>query len=378
MSAQAHVQLSRFTVEDARPTTFLERGVTVPFTTPMLLGSRVRPGPRGNLEVAVPSPAGVRGFYVLPLAGITDICTPTLHDRLMVEVLEETSVVTPNTILLIARAVAQEGLAGRSAAAAAAAAEKAVTGQGLLTNYMLLLHLIAQTENPSERDPPAEEDAPAGVQARAQRAVARLAHSLGMQTDRVVAALEGLAMAYLDVGLPGDRTKARYQRQLAQIEALSAEVARWAEAALDSSLMGAASLVSRSAFFTVSCGRVVLADLLAPVDSLRGLVMRWMTDPEAIRNELGKLAWLLDGWAMILGVWETAERIGMPSAIREMSILVPSMPLEVNKWVSGPELDYFANERKRHSRLVSRLEEWRTGRQMDLIMRNEMIVRDFV
>lgn len=378
MPAHAEVPLSRLTVEDARPTTFLERGVTVPFTTPMLLGSRVRPGRRGELEIAVPSPAGVRGFYVLPLGGIGDICTPTLHDRLMVEVLEDTSIVTPNTILLVARAVAQEGLAGRAAAAAAAAAEQAVTGQGLLTNYMLLLHLIAQTEHPAEIERPAEEDAPAQVQARAQRAVARLAHSLGMPTERVVAALEGLAMAYLDVGLPGDRTKARYQRQLREIEALSAEAARWADTSLDSGLAGAATLVSRSAFFTVSCGQVVLADLLAPVDALRLLVMRWVADPEGVRAELSKLAWLLDGWAVILGIWETAERIGMPAAIHEMSILVPSMPLEVNKWVSGPELDYFANERKRHSRLVSRLEEWRTGRQIDLVMRNEMIVRDFV
>ena len=378
MSAQAHVQLSRFTVEDARPTTFLERGVTVPFTTPMLLGSRVRPGQRGQLEVAVPNPAGVRGFYVLPLGGITDICTPTLHDRLMIEVLEDTSVVTPNTILLIARAVAQEGLAGRAAAAAAAAAESAISGQSLLTNYMLLLHLISQTELPAESERPPEQDTPAQVQARAQRAVARLAHSLGMPTDRVVIALEGLAMAYLDVGLPGDRTKARYQRQLAQIENLSTEATRWGEAALDSHLAGAATLVGRSAFITANCGQLVLADLLAPVDAIRSLVARWVADPETIRVELGKLAWLLDGWAMIIGVWETADRIGMPAAIREMSLLVPSMPLEVNKWVSGPELDYFANERKRHSRLVSRLEEWRTGRQVDLIMRNEMIVRDFV
>ncbi len=36
------------------PTTFLERGVAVPFTTPLLAGSRTRPGERNQLELIVP------------------------------------------------------------------------------------------------------------------------------------------------------------------------------------------------------------------------------------------------------------------------------------------------------------------------------------
>lgn len=378
MSASTDVQLSRYAVEDARPTTFLERGVTVPFTTPMLLGSRVRPAQRRNLEVAIPSPAGVRGFYILPLQAICDICAPTLHDRLMLDVMESLSTVAPNTILRIARAAAQEGLAGRAAAAAALAAERTVSGQKTLTNYLLLLRLVGQLEHPSEGRASPERDAPADVQARAKRAVARLAQSLGLTPERVFAALESLAEAYLDLGLPGDPTKARYQQQLSQIEALSAEAASWAETATDAHLASSASLISRSAFFTLNCGRVLLADLLALVDDLSALVQRWTANPDAILAELGKLAWLLDGWSIIASIWETAEQIGVPAAIREMSVMVPSMPLEVNQWVRGPEKDYFAEAHRRHSRLVSRLEEWRTGRLLELIQRNEIIVKSFV
>ncbi|WP_043830679.1 hypothetical protein [Muricoccus aerilatus] len=378
MSASTDVQLSRYAVEDARPTTFLERGVTVPFTTPMLLGSRVRPAQRRNLEVAIPSPAGVRGFYILPLQGISDICAPTLHDRLMLDVMESLSTVAPNTILRIARAAAQEGLAGRAAAAAALAAERTVSGQKTLTNYLLLLRLVAQLEHPSEGRASPESDTPADVQARAKRAVARLAQSLGLTPERVFAALESLAEAYLDLGLPGDPTKARYQQQLSQIEALSAEAASWAETATDAHLASSASLISRSAFFTLNCGRVLLVDLLALVDDLSALVQRWTANPDAILAELGKLAWLLDGWSIIASIWGTAEQIGVPAAIREMSVMVPSMPLEVNQWVRGPEKDYFAEAHRRHSRLVSRLEEWRTGRVLELIQRNEMIVKSFV
>lgn len=378
MSAQIDVPASRPAVEDSRPATFLERGVTVPFTTPMLLGSRVRPGRRHDFEVAVPSPAGIRGFYVLPLKSLRDICVPTLHDRLVIEVLEDMAVLTPDAILRIARAAAQERLAGRAAAAAAAAAEKAISGRKLFTNYTLLLQLISQTESPAERSLPPERDTPVHVQHRGQRAVGRTSQALGMTPDEVVKAMEGLAEAYLDLGFRGNPTKARYQQQLDRLDTVSAEIAAWADAAIDAQLASSASLVARSAHTTLCCGRVLLEDLLASTEDLPNLVVRWRQDPDAVRSELGKLAWLLDGWSMILGVWDSAPRIGLAAAIQEMVVMVPSMPFEVNKWVGGPEQEYFAEAHRRRSRSVFRLEEWRTGRTIDLILRNEMIVRDFV
>jgi hypothetical protein len=63
------------------PTTFLERGVAVPFTTPILIGARARPGERKPLELIVPNPSGARGVYILPWDGISGLCKPTVHDR---------------------------------------------------------------------------------------------------------------------------------------------------------------------------------------------------------------------------------------------------------------------------------------------------------
>ena len=378
MIAAPPVQLSSRSVEDARPTTFLKRGATVPFTTPVLLGSRVRPGARQNLEIALPSPAGMRGVYVLPLRSIRDICVPTLHDRLMLAAMDGLPALDPGTVLRLARGAAREGLAGRAAAAAAAAAEDAAPGQRTLTNYLLLMRLIGRLERPSEGRPPLAQDTPANVQARARGAVARLAGSLGTAPERIVAALDGLTEAFLDIGLPGNPTKARCQHQLAQLEPLSRDAALWAEGATDAQLAGSATLVARSAFFALGCGRVVLADVLACLDNLPTLVQRWINEPQAVLAETGKLAWLLDGWSIMASIWENAGRIGPSAAIQEMSVMVPSMPLEVDDWVSVGERELLADMHRRHSRQVSRLEEWRTGRHMELIQRNETIVRDFV
>ena len=50
------------------PRTFLDWGVAVPFTTPLLSSGRVRSGRRGRPEMLMPNPSGGHGLYVFDLA----------------------------------------------------------------------------------------------------------------------------------------------------------------------------------------------------------------------------------------------------------------------------------------------------------------------
>lgn len=111
-------------VESFLPATFLERGVTVPFTSPQLNGARARPGERAPLELIIPNPSGGRGVYILPLEGIHDFCPLTINDRRLTDAIAKLRGVTPDTIRHVARDVAAEGLAGRGAVAAAKQAQK--------------------------------------------------------------------------------------------------------------------------------------------------------------------------------------------------------------------------------------------------------------
>ena len=45
------------------PPTFAERGASVPFTTPIIVGSRIR-GRQDRLELVVPNPSGAKGNYM--------------------------------------------------------------------------------------------------------------------------------------------------------------------------------------------------------------------------------------------------------------------------------------------------------------------------
>ena len=90
--------LARYDAGKYQPTTFLERGVVLPFTTPALLGGRIRPGERKSAELVLANPAGAEGVYILPWSGMPDVCTPTLHDRALWGRVAQLAILTPRTV----------------------------------------------------------------------------------------------------------------------------------------------------------------------------------------------------------------------------------------------------------------------------------------
>src|SRR6516165_10382513 len=102
-------------IRQYHPATFLERGVAIPFTTPLLYGTRARPSERHGTELIVPNPSGGRGVYVLSWGAVSQLCQPTLHDQIFNERIAGLVAVTPTAIRRVARDIAMEGLAGEAA-----------------------------------------------------------------------------------------------------------------------------------------------------------------------------------------------------------------------------------------------------------------------
>ena len=78
-----------------QPSTFEERGTTVPFTTPALSCARVRSDDRYNLVLLTPGFAGTQSVYVLPWKAIPDLVTMTIHDRALHEAIEREGIDAP-------------------------------------------------------------------------------------------------------------------------------------------------------------------------------------------------------------------------------------------------------------------------------------------
>jgi hypothetical protein len=59
------VAAPRALLTDFQPATFLERGATVPFTSPLLQQARIRLGLGGTREIVLRNPSGGPGWYVV-------------------------------------------------------------------------------------------------------------------------------------------------------------------------------------------------------------------------------------------------------------------------------------------------------------------------
>src|SRR5580692_647584 len=135
------------------PTTFQERGVALPFTTPLLGGARARLSYNRGIEIIVRNPAGGRGVYVMPLNAVTALCRPTLYDKVVSNRIAFLETVTPATVRAIGRTAAAEGLAGEAAMQAARAAAKTDADDHRAVVHHLLASLIRQVNAGSNAPP---------------------------------------------------------------------------------------------------------------------------------------------------------------------------------------------------------------------------------
>ncbi len=108
---------------------------------------------------------------------------------------------------------------------------------------------------------------------------------------------------------------------------------------------------------------------------MRSLIQTWLNDAASLHDLASRPGWLLEGWSTLVGIWRTAEsRSQQAAAVKEMAVLVPVMPREADSWLEIDSARAEALHRTR-SRFVFVLEEWRTGQTLELIRRNEGIMR---
>jgi hypothetical protein len=364
--------LARYDAGKYQPVTFLERGVVLPFTTPTLLGGRIRPGERKSPELVLANPAGAEGVYILPWSGMPDVCTPTLHDRALWGRVAQLAILTPRTVRQATRAVAAEGLAGRAAARAAAEAERATKDACTYTHYHLLLELVRQGDPDGQAAPLRPGDL-AALEQRARAVLVSRRTDSSLSPTAAFEALAELAEVVEPCGLPGDPTRARLPQLAGEIAGVIQDLGRWSELAGPAE-RSCIRLLSDGAMLTHRCFRLALKELHDQLGDLWTLVQRWRLAPEAVSALAARPEWLLDGWELICGLWRAAGESQRGAALLDMAGLVPMIPGEVGDWMGFDAPGTMEGHRsglRQWRRTVQPNQDWMSGRIMDLTARNE-------
>lgn len=357
-------------LEDYRPATFLERGVAVPFTTPLLACARVRPNHRQKLEFVIANPSGGIGFYVMGWDGLASLTRITVHDRLLYEAVLKEPLLTPWTIRAAGRKVALSGVAGRPAAKAAHAAAAQEADDRLIANFLLIVRLLNQGGmgqidwrrfNPSDSD----------LRAKTRQLIERMEPTLGAGAETIFSWLEELSAIVAPVGFRTRDYPARMQALQVSLEKLHGGLLAFGNA--DASEAGHTALFAAEvAKLTLDLSATTLATCYGELDNLVRLLQSWGGNRERLLALFGRPDWLLDGWQSICALWESApSRDAQREVLNDIGRMVPVMPKEVSEWVDGGvPVERTWNQR----RWVKANVDWRGGTHLlDRTARNEAL-----
>jgi hypothetical protein len=345
--------------------------VAVPFTTPLLTGARARHGARCNVELIVRNPSGGQGYYIVPCASVRALCRPTVHDSRLNRLISTLPVLTPSTVRQAALAVAAQGLAGRSAMAAAETALAKERQDRISTEYLLLGALAEQTAPEVFKGLDWRRHPSMEVERQAQRIVAELARSRNQSPDVLSNTLEALAESFAPIGIIGQLTGARLPRLLRDITMMHAGLVERRRVPCDDILFELTDMVASRAGPITTASAKVLTATKALTQDVAGLLSLWSRSRERVMELAAKPEWLLDGWEEVCLLWRSSRSLEQQRAsIIEMAHLMPVLPREIEQWGALAAIPSDAAA----AQLISFDENWRAGPAMlNLTARNERL-----
>ncbi len=357
---------------DATPRGFADRGIAVPFTTPLITQARVRADTDRSLELVLPNLSGGKGRYILPWRSVTRALTLTVHDRALSDSLSPEAIRSPEGLRALAMRIAAKGLAGPRAAEHANEALARDHDHEVVANFLLvvrLLHLINRSsadlmvdglDNPESRR-------------RGRAAMAEAAGELGLPAVAVYDRVEALSRQIAPLGLPDAPEPGRLRNLAGDLSRFAVGVRSWCgQSRLEIAQLGLAAAEVATA--TASLVEGAIAALDRRLHDIEPLIRGDGAATTALVAGLERLQHLLDGWDYLVALWAgVADKApeDRQNVITDLYRLAPILPLSE----SGPDaarrpFNLSAVQR----RWVRANEDWRSSRlDYDQVRRIEAV-----
>lgn len=341
------------------PATFEERGVVVPFTTPMLSFARARADGNGGLEVIVPGLSGGSGVYIIGWSGVTDVFRMTVHDRAFHDMIENRKAATPLAMRRCAHEIALTGLSGPDGIEAAEKAIEQEDNERLLTNYYLVNSVVKNLAATDVKLSVSELTSPAG-QKKVRGMMADIAKNLNVSSERLYADIETWSEMIAPIGIASMPHECRLRRLLSRLKAFRMNVTAWGRNShADSD--GLAFLTADVALLTLDIGQTLMGEVDDHANDLQHALANWGTVGPEIEDRMNRLSWLLDGWEHVLGIWDSVIEAAIYEQVDALEEIVRMLPLVPTKELEGQKGKAWGELENAMRKFVKPLQNWQSG-----------------
>lgn len=340
---------------------FAALGASVPFTSPRLLGARIRLEPNGrSFELILVNPAQTRGSYVMPWRALPDIGAPSMFDLRLWEILSALKDIHPTAIRHEALKLASEGTAGRLVAQAAreALADDQRNQERLMRQFLAQLAGGALASLQAEAVPNADEQRIQTMQPPAL-------------DPALMESLAALAETLACLGPSGSAKKAPFTRlkeEILDMRGAFGVAADKRESGDEASVMRFLADAAETLLHYVD---LAWAETDARLGDMVELLSRPRINAAKILERARRVEWLLDGWPILVALWHRTPHDLRHVIAWDMAALLPPLPREVHDWFAAENTK---KAPERLSRLISQGTDWRTGRNIEITARNEGLI----
>jgi len=342
---------------------FAVLGAGVPFTSPRLLGARIRLSPQQrDFELVLINPAQAKGNYIIPWRGLPEVGSPTLFDLRLWETLSKAKEIHPTAIRRETLVVSAEGLAGRHAANAAQDAlreEKENEGR-------LLAAFVGQCLGGQ----PASMAVAAKLNSEEPQHMQAL-QTLAARSPILAQNLKALASTLAFVGPGTEAASTPLRRLMHEISVMVGEMRAFLRDGDEGNENTAFHFLIEASETTLHYAELAIKEIEARLGDIVDFLTRPEIDAAKILDRARRPEWILDGWGILVALWRRTDSLMRSGIVWDLIPLVPAMPREVHEWFAA---DQARKAPARLPRVVAFATDWRTGQTLELTARNEYLI----
>ncbi len=341
------------------PATFEERGVVVPFTTPMLAFARARSDGNSGLEIIVPGLSGGSGVYIIGWASVRDVFRMTVHDRAFHDMIETKKAKTPRDMRRCAHEIALTGLSGPDAIDAAEKAIAQEENERLLTNYYLVNSVVKNMAKVDVQLSVAELSSPAG-QKKVRAIMAGIATDLKVSSEQLYADLEKWSDLIAPIGIASMPHECRLRRLMTRLKSFRMNISAWGRNS-NADPDGISFLAADVALLTIDVGETLMGEIDDHANDLKTALSKWQTVGREIGQRMNRISWLLDGWDHVLSLWDDVIEAPIHEQVDALEEIVRMLPLVPTKELEDQKGKAWGGIENAMRKFVKPLQNWQSG-----------------